>query len=270
LRQTRNAIGTDRDGEQVGERPVHEHGGDHGRLVAAGGHERGGEAELDDPEAAGGQRQRGDEPHEGVGGEHGCPGHLPLRDADVAEGQQEDGVQGEVARERGDGQGEPPPAQELGRRGPEPARRLRPPRDRRAAHHPQGPGGEALGHAAHPAGAGLAPEHHGEDDDGTDDGDDACTGGRHRPGGGLALEGDERERQHRQPQLGEDVPDAGDEDRERDLGPAEPPRREHRPRHADAEAGPAGDRVGDGGRGLGDDEALRGPQAGSDAMYTNV
>ena len=127
-------------GEAAAGKDVHEQGS---RCVCAKTRQPADVRQLHEPEATGRDRERGDQSSEREDAEHLRPRHLLFRDADVAMGQQQDEVEGEVAHDGRDGEGQPPRRHEIDRLAAEPNRRLSPVIDGRLAEDPPDGGGRA-------------------------------------------------------------------------------------------------------------------------------
>jgi hypothetical membrane protein len=68
----------ERDGRQVGDGPVQQHGGRHLRSISVAGGQDGDQPEFGDAETAGGNGQHRQQPDEREGGQGGLPGYLGL------------------------------------------------------------------------------------------------------------------------------------------------------------------------------------------------
>jgi hypothetical protein len=202
--------GAERDRGKVGDGPVQQHGGGHlhAGLVASPGGQEGHQAELGDPDAAGGDWQGCHQPDRREGGEGGLPGHLGLGQAGAAQACQQDKPQGKVARHRsrgdppatGDEQGGSPVAEAEQRAGDAGGRR--------PAEEPAAGGQRALQGTAGPEREGLAAKQQGES--GRQGGEQGQSGrcGGDQAGIRPAVRQQDQQGQDGQAKAGEDIPDA--------------------------------------------------------------
>jgi hypothetical protein len=203
--------------------------------VAGGRGERADQAEFGDPEATGGDGQRGEQPDQREGRQGRLPGQLRLGQADAAQAGQQHEPQDEVAGHCG---GSDPPAAgreqdagpvaEAGQRSGGAGRRW-------PASEPADKGRRTLQRLACPGGEGLAAQEQAEPAD--PGGEQGHAHGRPSDQGGVgsAGRGHHEHGQDGQAQQDKDVPDPGDQRVQDVVGGAQAPAGEHRPADAHGE-----------------------------------
>ncbi len=188
-------------------------------------------AGFDEADPTGRQGDGLQQPGEGEGGEDLDPPELLGPDADGADAGEEQQELGEVVAHHPRRHLPPTGAQQTDAVVAEGEQRGGHVGSRRPAH----PAGErrddALSQRTDSDGEGLAAQHQRQDHDGDGERRQPEQGRDEEPGGGLALHEEEEQRQDRETELGQDVPDAGHQDRQGDGADPEAPR------HLDAVGG---------------------------------
>ena len=202
-------------------------------------------AKFDHTESAGRDRERRDQPPEREDGERLGRADLMLRHPEVAQGQQEDEEQRQLAEQRGPGQPDPSARHQVDRVGAELRRAVVHPGDGRLAEHAPD-GREHMGDpVADATRERLALEDRRQQDDGRGQDHEPDQGGRDERGALLPRDHQEHDGEHRERQLHEDVPDTADAHVEGDRSAGEPPRMQDRVRQSDRDRAATRQRVGD-------------------------